>query len=73
MIDDPRNVAAAQRDIDFRNELDALINRYSRENGSNTPDFILGRFLRQSLAAFDEATRARDGWYGIELRPPGGA
>lgn len=40
------------------------INRWSAENGSNTPDFILATFLVDSLAAFDKATIARDKWQG---------
>lgn len=34
------------------------------ENGSNTPDFILGSYLLDCLAAFDRATRNRETWYG---------
>lgn len=48
----------------FRQELDALINRYSLENGSNTPDFILGQFLAQVLEVFDTAVNLRESWYG---------
>ncbi|HSW65257.1 MAG TPA: hypothetical protein VLH56_18395 [Dissulfurispiraceae bacterium] len=29
----------------FRAELETLINRYSKENGSNTPDFILADYM----------------------------
>lgn len=43
----------------FRADLAAVINRYSRENGSNTPDFILADYLTGCLNAFDAATRAR--------------
>lgn len=45
-------------------ELTSLLNRYSAENGSNTPDFILADFLRISLAAFDGAVVKREHWYG---------
>ena len=48
----------------FYQELQSLINRHSKENGSNTPDFILARFLQDSLAAFDNASLARSNWYG---------
>jgi hypothetical protein len=47
----------------FDRELRALINKHSRENGSDTPDFILTAFLMQSLAAFDHATKSRSEWY----------
>ena len=48
---------------DFRTELEKLINRYSKENGSNTPDFILAEYLILSLEAFDRAVVARSKWY----------
>jgi hypothetical protein len=41
------------RKDEFEKELASLINRHSLENGSDTPDFILARFLRQALDAFD--------------------
>jgi len=49
----------------FREELTSLINRHSKENGSNTPDFILVNFLLLSLAALDNAVQSRDEWFGI--------
>lgn len=48
----------------FEKELEQLINRYSLENGSNTPDFILARFLRMQLDIFDRTIRRREHWYG---------
>lgn len=48
----------------FHDELRTLLNGYSKENESNTPDFILTRYIERCLDAFDEATRARDKWYG---------
>jgi hypothetical protein len=56
---------------DFKRQLTALINRHSMENSSNTPDFILARYLGQALRAFDEATIQRDQWYGISPQPGG--
>lgn len=50
--------------LGFRVELQKLINRESRENGSNTPDFILTEYLAQCLVAFDLAVQARDRYYG---------
>ena len=44
-------------------ELKELINRYSRENRSNTPDFILAEYLYHCLVAFENATNQRTGWY----------
>jgi hypothetical protein len=48
---------------DFRKELENLINKYSKENGSDTPDFILADYLADCLAAFDRAVRARTDFY----------
>ncbi len=52
------------------------INRHSAENASNTPDFILAKYLESCLAAFDAAVKHRDHWYGhdprraLDMRPP---
>jgi hypothetical protein len=53
--------------MSFRDELEYIINKYSMENGSGTPDFILANFMAQCLIAFDTATLARDKWYGQRL------
>ena len=47
----------------FTQELQGLINRYSKENESDTPDFILAEYLGQCLMAFETATKAREHWY----------
>jgi hypothetical protein len=51
----------------FENELATLINRYSKENESNTPDFILARYMSDCLEAFTKASRNRESWYGKSL------
>lgn len=48
----------------FRKELEGLLNRYSMENGSDTPDRILAEFLSSCLDAFDKAVLEREVWYG---------
>ena len=48
----------------FRRELEAIINRYSLENGCNTSDFILADYLCNCLLAFDNAVNSRERWYG---------
>lgn len=50
----------------FRKELEDLINSYSKENGSNTPDFILADYLNGCLKLFDETVNRREKWYGRE-------
>jgi hypothetical protein len=56
---------------EFLNELTALINKYSKENESNTPDFILAQYLYSCLLAFEQASTTREDWYGIKLFPGG--
>lgn len=48
----------------FDKALERLINCYSLESGSNTPDFILAEYLKSSLINFHQASRMRDNWYG---------
>jgi hypothetical protein len=48
----------------FEKELQLLINRYSMESGSNTPDYILVEYMTNCLNSFHYATRLRDNWYG---------
>ena len=55
---------------DFRRELERVINCHSKENGCNTPDFILAEFLTGCLAAFDAAVNRREKWYGRETAGP---
>jgi len=45
------------------------INKASRENDSNTPDYILAEYLITCLVAFERAVQKRDTWYGIESKP----
>lgn len=48
-------------------ELEMAINRHSRENESNTPDFILAKYMLACLEAFETASRSREAWYGKSL------
>lgn len=48
---------------DFMRELSALINRYSLENGSDTPDWILAEHMLRSLELFHLTTKTRSRWY----------
>jgi hypothetical protein len=40
------------------------LNCASRENASDTPDFVLAQYLMDCLEAFEAATTARERWYG---------
>jgi hypothetical protein len=43
----------------FRNELQYVLNTYSKENESNTPDFLLADFVIDCLKAFNKAVNSR--------------
>lgn len=54
----------------FERRLEALINEFSRESESNTPDFIQARYMNECLGAFVRATNRRDSWHGFPLASP---
>lgn len=45
---------------DFERDIAYVINRHSRENVSNTPDFVLARHMVAALEAFEATTAARE-------------
>lgn len=53
----------------FESEMAALINKYSIENESNTPDFILALLVRNVLTAFGCIIKLREDWYGHRHEP----
>lgn len=57
-----------EKDTNFMKELAALINKYSMENTSNTPDFILAEALLGFLTVFDNTSIKREEWYGKKLK-----
>ena len=57
------------RNVPFEKELEALTNKHSLENESNTPDWILAQYLIGCLSAFTRATQQRESWYGRDPRP----
>ena len=52
--------------MNFRQELEYLINKASIENDSDTPDWILAQYIDNCLNAFTVATRDRDRWWGFK-------
>lgn len=61
---DGRIGIASMRTIDvFAKELEALINKHSKENESNTPDFLLARYLKECLNAYNTVVTNRDAWH----------
>lgn len=55
--------------LQFQRDLARLINQYSLENGSNTPDVILSTFLCNALISFDATLMERQNWYQMESNP----
>ncbi len=53
----------------LQKEIESLINKHSRENYSNTPDFILAEYLLACLSAFEVGVNRRNGWYSISPEP----
>ncbi len=56
--------ASASANEALRREIAQVLNGYSRENATNTPDWILAQYLANCLDAFDKAITARALWYG---------
>lgn len=50
----------------FRERLAALINEYSLENGSNTPDFIIADYLIECLRTYNKTVKARDRFFSFK-------
>lgn len=61
--------ASLTRGEAFRRDLASLLNRYSMENASNTPDFLLADYLIDCLRALDKTISTRAKWYGHHDSP----
>lgn len=48
----------------FQEALENLINQYSMENGSDTPDYILAKYMNNCLENFNDIVTERETWYG---------
>lgn len=53
---------------DFYKEIEEAINRHSKENGSNTPDWVLAEYLIRCLFTFDACVDMRERYYGRERK-----
>lgn len=58
-------------DAGFEKELTSLINKYSMENTSDTPDFILSQYIEGCLVVFNRAVLQRDQWYKDDAEAQG--
>jgi len=50
----------------FRAELEVIVNKYSMENSSDTPDWIIADYLVSCLDSFNWSVGAREKWYDRE-------
>ncbi len=57
-------VAEVTEDSDLQLDIRHALNKYSRENNSGTPDFILAGYMLGCLEVFERTTRERAAWYG---------
>ena len=48
---------------EFEIELRHILNKYSIENETDTPDFILARYLNECLTVFSNLMKRRSEWY----------
>lgn len=62
------SVSNNTKDSEFEKELESLLNRYSKENGSDTPDFILAEYLIGCLENFNNIVGKRTTWYNPDYR-----
>jgi len=54
----------------FEKDLMGVLNKHSKENTSNTPDFALMFFLVGCLDAWNNAMFSRETYYGREIKTP---
>ena len=48
---------------ELEKDLARLLNSYSCESASNTPDYILAKYLTACLKAYDDAVSLRESWH----------
>ncbi len=53
--------------LTFEKELESLLNRYSKENDGDTPDWILAEYLMHCLAAYNSTVQKRDNFFGVDM------
>lgn len=57
------------KELDFKRDLAKLLNRYSMENGSNTPDFLLADYLFWCLLSYNSIAQKNDQWHSKDKQP----
>lgn len=54
-------------DNEFENlkkDIAAILNKYSQENRSNTPDYMLADYMLGCLNVYENTISAREKWFG---------
>lgn len=57
-----------EKEDSFKKELSSLINKYSLESKSGTPDFILADYLVTCLESWDKTQVNRQRWYSDDMK-----
>lgn len=52
---------------DLEHAIASALNRFSAENDSDTPDWILAQYLLGCLAAWNLGVQQRETWYGRSI------
>jgi len=52
-----------KKEFGFQTELEGLLNKYSKDNDTNTPDFILSSFIAGILGAYKDAMDENIMWH----------
>ena len=67
MIDDSEYEYDVDLDFDsnsFETELTKLLNCHCKDTTTNTPDFILAKYLMDTIQALESLNKHRDTWHG---------
>lgn len=51
----------------FMEEVRSAINRYSMEQGSSTPDFLLAEYLLGCLSIYEHTIQKRDNYFNLAI------
>ncbi len=51
----------------FEQAIAEVINRYSKENENDTPDYILAQYVSDCLQAYKKAINLRDSWFQVDM------
>lgn len=55
---------------EIKRELSQVLNRYSLDAASNTPDFILAEMVYKFISAYTDATKENREWNKAAIKQP---